>query len=120
MFNNKVFYVAIVSLLSFMTSVHAEFKAFDHDGFVRPKETKTETNKTKEVTLPAKEQTESKGSHYEDMDGFKRPKEPNKANEEKVKKEGNLPAKDQNESKGSIYEDMDGFKRPKKDQQHWC
>lgn len=113
-FNNKVFYVAIVSLISFMTSVHAEFKAFDHDGFVRPKETKTESNKTKEVTLPAKEQTESKGSHYEDMDGFKRPKETK--TETNKTKEVTLPAKDQIESKGSIYEDMDGFKRPKKDQ----
>ena len=59
---------------------HAEFRASDHDGFQRPKETKTEPNKAneekvkKETTLPAKEQTESKGSIYEDMDGFKRPK----------------------------------------------
>ncbi len=59
---------------------HAEFRASDHDGFQRPKETKAEPNKAneekvkKEGTLPAKDQNESKGSIYEDMDGFKRPK----------------------------------------------
>jgi flagellar basal body-associated protein FliL len=59
---------------------HAEFRASDHDGFQRPKETKAEPNKAneekvkKEGNLPAKDQNESKGSIYEDMDGFKRPK----------------------------------------------
>ena len=59
---------------------HAEFRASDHDGFQRPKETKAEPNKAKdeavkkETNLPNQEQTESKGSIYEDMDGFKRPK----------------------------------------------
>ena len=73
------FFLFSLALMS-VALAHAEFRASDHDGFQRPKETKTESNKAneekvkKEATLPAKEQSESKGSIYEDMDGFKRPK----------------------------------------------
>jgi hypothetical protein len=74
------FLLFALGFTSVMPIAHAEFRASDHDGFQRPIETKTEPNKAneekvkKEGTLPAKEQTESKGSIYEDMDGFKRPK----------------------------------------------
>ncbi len=80
MSQSKRIVLFLLLLMSVVPMAHAEFRASDHDGFQRPKETKTEPNKAneekvkKEGTLPAKEQTESKGSIYEDMDGFKRPK----------------------------------------------
>ncbi len=64
----------------FISVVHAEFRASDHDGFQRPKETRVEPNKAseqeikKDTSLTVRDKTESKDSIYEDMDGFKRPK----------------------------------------------
>ena len=81
--SKNIIWVLILFLLGFMSVMplaYAEFRASDHDGFQRPKETKAEPNKAneekvkKEGNLPAKDQNESKGSIYEDMDGFKRPK----------------------------------------------
>jgi hypothetical protein len=80
MSKSKRIVLFLLGLMNVMPLAYAEFRASDNDGFQRPKETKTEPNKAneekvkKEATLPAKEQTESKGSIYEDMDGFKRPK----------------------------------------------
>jgi hypothetical protein len=80
--SKNIIWLLLLFLLGFMSVAlaHAEFRASDHDGFQRPKETKTDPNKAneeavkKESTLSAKEKTESKDSLYEDLDGFKRPK----------------------------------------------
>jgi hypothetical protein len=80
--NHKIYVVLMLGLMGVVGSVNAEFRASDHDGFQRPKETKTEPNKSddkggsvkKENTLPSEEKNKLKEDLYEDMDGFKRPK----------------------------------------------
>lgn len=70
----------LCSFMSLIPLAHAEFRASDHDGFQRPKETRAEPNKSteqeikKDTSLSVRDKTESKDSIYEDMDGFKRPK----------------------------------------------
>ena len=78
---NKICWLLFLSeFVIFISVVHAEFRASDHDGFQRPKETRVEPNKAseqeikKDTSLSVRDKTESKDSIYEDMDGFKRPK----------------------------------------------
>ena len=80
--NHKIYVVLLLGLMGYVGSVNAEFRASDHDGFQRPKETKAEPNKPddkggsvkRESAVPSEEKNKLKEDLYEDMDGFKRPK----------------------------------------------